>query len=398
MIRAIEQTSNTIVDTCVYAPWNTITQKVRDAAEAVFGYLARIITFQLGEMQTPGAYWIMRVYQLLISCDPKEEKPFDPERLRRSKEFLMSFGGVESFLNSGNDRVHTMTFSSRSFFEAFQRLGSVPINIQYEGRARRALLDCPELTAKKFYFPMIDITMPDGTTRRGALLPEHCPSEHPPHILHSHSPGRSMCMDRKLVGRLLAAGYDLTIWDPPGTAESTGIPSEGGQYLAIEAVYRHLLGQGVLPNRMYASGFCGGAAVACYLKQQHHGEGLHLVVSNPYTSMKDVFEKYGWLGRMGAAYGLQGLKDPALTVTQDGFDNIAKLRNLPRSNGKLICIHTDTDTMMPRGSASQLMRAFGYAEHSYEMVRIHSDVNENGHLQPPYEDPFVWYRYVHLVN
>lgn len=398
MIGAIERGVYQVVDTCIYTPWNALTEKVRSIAETIFGYIARIVTFQLGEMQTPGASGIMRVYQRLVSCDPKEEKPFDPERLNQSKQFLISFGGIESFLPSAGANIHSMTFTSQRFFEAFQRLGARAIDVQYEERDRRVLLNCPEEAAKKFYFPMIDVIMPDGTRGRGALLPEHCPSAHPPHILHSHSPGRSMCMDRKLVGRLLAAGYDLTIWDPPGTAESTGTPSEGAYYLAIEEIYQRLRGQGIPADRIYASGFCEGASLACYLKQQHHGEGLHLVVSNPYTSLRDVFEGYGWFGRMGAEYGIQALQDRNLAVRQDGFDNITKLQNLPRSNGKLICIHTDTDNMMPRGSASRLMRAFGYAENSYEMVRIHSDVNENGHLQPPYEDPFIWYRYVHLVT
>src|SRR5580700_4919774 len=95
------------------APIRWICDKIRAVAEAVFGYLLRITTFQLGEMKTRGAYYIMRIYQRL-SSDPREEKPYDPIRLAESKKLLIEFGGVEAFVNpaDGQAKIHCMRFKS----------------------------------------------------------------------------------------------------------------------------------------------------------------------------------------------------------------------------------------------------------------------------------------------
>ena len=137
--------------------------------------------------------------------------------------------------------------------------------------------------------------------------------------------------------------------------------------------------------------------MAAYLKNKYHHRNLHFIASNPYTSMKEVVEGYGWLGRIGAMYGMEAIQDPTISVPQDFFDNVKKLQNLPRSDGKCIFIHTDTDDMMPKGTVSKLIEAFDNAGPVHEILRVHTNPKENGHLQPPYEDPLVWRRYIHLV-
>lgn len=395
MISAIGNTP--ILNTCFCAPVRWTSDKVRQIAEAIFGYLLRIITFQLGEMKVRGAYLIMRIYQR-FSSDPREERPFDSQRLEQSKSFLAQFGGVESVVRSadGGAEIRLTTFKSEDFFNAFRARGSLPIDITHEGRSRRALLDVSENDAAKFYLPMIDIRMPDGTMRRGALLAESVPPGPSPHILHCHSPGRSKDMDRRLVGQLLGAGCDLTIWDPRGTVDSTGVASEGGYYLDADAVFQQIQ-QNTPTNRIYVSGFCEGAAMAVYLKRRYHHLGIHLIASNPYTSMRDVVKGYGLLGWFGVRYGLKALQDPSIAVPQDCFDNVEKLRNLPRSEGKAIFIHTDTDRMMPRGTVQKLIEAYNNAGPVHEILRIHPNPKENGHLQPPYEDPIIWRRLAPLL-
>lgn len=399
-VNAVSNCSYQSFDAIVFAPIRFVTQKVRRVAEAVFGYLLRIITFQMGEMQVTGAYYVMRLYQKLFSYDPREEKPFDPERLERSKSFLLSFGGAEGHVQAadGGSNVHFIRFKSADFFAKFAQLGSHPINIRYEGRSRRALLDPPEDAAAKFYFPIIEIAMLDGSIRKAALLPDQRTCNDPVEICDFHSPGRSMCMNRKWVGQCLGAGFNLTISDQRGTGESTGKPSEGGYYLDAEAVFGTLINDGIPHNQIYVSGFCEGAAVAVHLKKKYHHLGVHLIASNPYTSMKEVVQGYGFLGRLAIEYGEQALKDPNIQIPQDCFDNEAKLRDLAPSLGKSIFIHTDTDKMMPSGTVSRLIAAFDHAGPVHEILRAHPNPNENGHLQPPYEDPLIWRRLVQVID
>lgn len=384
----------------IFKPFQVISDKVRKIAEAIFSYIVWIITFQMGAMQSKGSYFIIRFYQRFISCDPRDGKPFDPERLQASKGLLLRHGGVEAILEhpGHNSSIHCMTFKSNDFMQALCPEGVQEIQVQYKGKIKRALLNPPE-TVKKFHFPIVSSRMQDGSIQRVAILPDRCPSRNPPHILHSHSPGRSMCMDRKLVGQYLAAGYDLTIWDPRGTAESTGKASEGGYYLDADLVFQHLQAQGIDPARIYASGFCEGASMATYLKQKYHHLGVHLIASNPYTSMEEVLKQNGFLGKLAARYGVEGITDRSIQeVTQDYFNNVEKLKNLPSSEGKCIIIHTDTDTMMPRGTATRMIEAFGNAgPPAIEILSIHPNPKENGHLQPPTEREDVWRRFVQVV-
>lgn len=392
-------TSYAIPDTIFCAPIRYVSEKIQKICETIFGYILRIITFQLGEMKRAGAYIIMRIYQRL-SSDPREEKPFDPKRLDESKQFLIQFGGIESVVEPADQgaQIHLMTFKSADFFNTFRARGSVLFDVIHHGRRRRVLLDPPLQDAAKFYLPIIDIRMHDGTLKKGALLPESPPTAHPPHILHCHSPGRSMCMDRRFLGLHLAAGYDVTIWDPRGTVDSTGTPSEGGYYLDAEAVFQSLINQNIPHNRIYVSGFCKGAAVAAHLKRKFHHLGVHFIASNPYNSMKDVVEGYGWMGKIAAHFGLQALQDSTLNIPQDYFNNQEKLRNLPRSEGKCVFIHTDTDKLMPPATVQKLIDIFGEAGPVHEILRAHPNPKENGHLQPPYEDPIIWRRYVQIVT
>lgn len=398
-ITAVNNSHCCIWNSPICAPLRFLIQKVYELATAVFGYILRIVTFQLGMQNVTGAYWIMRIYQKLCSYDPRDQKPFDRARLDRSTEFLISCGGrpEEVYGADGGSVVQLMSYKPEDFFEYFREQGSTPIPVIFEGRARRALIDPPEEDAAKFSLPLLDITMPDGTARRGALLPDQCQSEHPPHIFYFHSPGQSMNMPRGIIGKFVLAGYEATFFDYRGTVDSTGVPSEGGYYRDAEAVLEYILRQGVPANRIYALGFCKGAGVATHIKKLYHHQGLHLVAANPYTSIKEVFEGYGWLGKLAAYFGIDALKDPNIDVPQDYFNNVEKLKNLPQSEGKLIIIHTDTDTMMPRGTASKMIEAFDNAGPVHELLRIHPNPNVNGHLQPPYEDDLIWRRLVHII-
>lgn len=399
MITNVQSSSSPVLKWPCCNPLKWISNKIKAIAEAVFGYILRIVTFQLGEIKGRGAYWIMRIYQRLTS-DPREEKPFDPARLKASKDLLIQFGGVESVVipRDGQAKIHCMILKSSDFLNTFEKMGSKFIDVNYKGHRRKALLDPPS-EIRKFTHHRTQITLEDGTIKEAVLLPESPETPHKPMIFYCHSPGQSMSMARKYLWLHLAAGYDVTIWDPRGTAESEGRASEGGYYLDAEAVFQHTLSQGYEIPRIYIYGFCEGAAVAAHLKRKYHEQGVHYIAGNPYTSMKDVVEGFGWLGRIGARHGLKALQDPNLKVEQDGFDNVAKFTDLPRSNGKFIFLDTDPDTMMPRGTVQKLCATIGKAGPHFQITRTLPTSTGNYHTQQPHERcEITWHRYVQLVT
>lgn len=388
-----------------YAPIHTISDKVRKCAEAVFGYIVRIVTFQLGAMNTPGARWIIRLYQRMNS-DPRETRPFDLRRLQESKELLLALGGEETTLATpdGGAQIHCMLLKSEEVFSRLEKRGARVREIDYEGRRRRVLCNPPEIL-EKFCLPTVDAII-DGRREKAALLPETPPPDRMPRlIIPCHSPGRAWAMNRKEHLRNALAGLDVLAWDPRGTAESTGEPSEGGYYLDIETVCTYAFRQRYHADEIFLHGFCKGAACAAHAKKVFHREGIHAILSNPYTSFKEVVESYGWLGRLAARFGLKAIQstDPAITgaVGQDYFDNVAKLSNLPPSEGRLIVIHTKTDDMMPYGTAEKIRRAFNYAGPFRELTHFHPDRKANGHMLPPDETEYVhreMYRMIYARN
>lgn len=395
MVSAVISRPIQVLDTILCAPFRHISDKVRKLAEAVFGYLVRIITFQLGEINRPGAASIIRFYQQFTS-DPRDKLAYNPERLQQSKELLLKYGGVETFLTpeDGGAIVHCMHFRSADFM---RRIGGELLYVEHDGRDDRpALKKSSEEAIKKFRIPVSK----DGH----AILPDAPrPNEENPRVMMlCHSPGRAACMGREEIAHYLLAGHDVVIWDPRGTAESTGTPSEGGYYLDAEAVYHHIIRQGYEANDVYVSGYCKGAAIAAHVKREFHDRGVNLIMSNPYTSMKEVVEGYGWFGWLGARYGLPAIQsiDSEITTrtTQDFFDNVAKLKNLPLSNGKFIFIHTDTDKMMPRGTVSRLIEAVHTAGPIHEILHVHKNPRENGHMTPPESDPQVQWRLFSIIR
>jgi hypothetical protein len=390
MVSSIRSACSAVVD-APYTLGAWLSAKVEQIATAIFSYLARIFTFQMGEMHRPLANRLIRLFQI-INSDPREQTPFDPKRLAASIELLKAYGGKELFLDTADgQKVHAMTFTASDFMQALSDRGFHWVDITYEEEPRLALPIHKEL--EKFGFPKIK----DPVRGEMLLVPKSPPYSHtPPHIIQCHSPGRSMGMDRKVIGMHLAAGYDITVWDPRGTTNSTGVASEGGFYLDADAVFKYVRDKSLL-NKIYVAGFCKGAAIATYLKQQYHDKGVHLIASNPFTSMKEVFEGYGLIGRLGVRYGIQAITDPTLHVKQDYFDNEAKLRGLSLHGGRCIFIHTDTDKMMPAGTVDRLKTAFDHSNLTYEILRKHPNPKVNGHMQPPYEDPKVWEEYIKVV-
>ena len=125
MVQAINPVAhapeNTPVLDFLLTPYRWVVEKVKESTSAFFGYIIRIITFQMGEMQNSGARAIMRGYSFFVernSFDPPEAKAFDRARLEKSKNLLVQFGGAERVVlpRDGKARVHMMTFKSGDFF------------------------------------------------------------------------------------------------------------------------------------------------------------------------------------------------------------------------------------------------------------------------------------------
>lgn len=399
--------------------------RVHQIAQKVFGYLLRITVFQMGEFKVPGAYWIMRVFQI-STCDPRELKPFNLPRLEKARSLLLACGGKEAFLTPADQKgsVHCMTFKAADFFAHFERMGVKRQEINWTNpqtgvsERRMALvpneatrkisstLDRFQEETKKFRFPLITIDTPQGIVK-GALLPESPtfkPNEPHPIIFHSHSPGRSMCMELRVIGQFVGAGYDLALWDPRGTVYSEGRISEGGEYLDADAVFRHVR-ESYPANRIYLSGFCKGVGPNAYLAYKYRDQNIPFIAANPFDTMRKLTESSGWFGRLFGHYGLSALQsqDPETIrhlepEAQDYYDTPKKLRAISQADAPVIIISTDTDRLVPADSAQRIAEAVQNLRPVHQIVRNHPNKKQDGHTSPPYHSPEIWKQWIQHVR
>lgn len=393
-------------------PFHLVANVIRFIVRKIFGVFLRIAVFQLGEYKKPVPYYIMRAYQLL-NCDPRERRSLSRERIENSKTLMYTIGGVEAVAipSDGKAQIRYMKFRSKDAFRMIDEWGGEKREIYWRNQdgeieRRHAIFPKPSTgqdqfdrlckVLSKFSLHIHDaITDTTGRVQKGILLPHAIdPIDGlAPCILRCHSPGRSMHMDRTFL-RILFAGCDLYIFDPRGTIDSTGTPSEGGYYLDTKAVFSEIVKDGYPYEKIYASGYCEGAAMAAKIAQEYHRQGVHYIAENPFNTLRDMIRAQNALGRWIADTIITEIqsKDPSITsrVYQDGFDNEKKLRNLTFSQGKFILIHTRNDMTNPKHSIHNLIRAIGRAGPLFVRERIHPDPRVNGHMQPPSEDERTW--------
>ncbi|HSX25990.1 MAG TPA: hypothetical protein VLE89_03180, partial [Chlamydiales bacterium] len=305
-------------------PLQCICLRIVALLRPIFDYFIRIIVFQLGMMKSFGARLIMRTYQRLTS-DPREKRPFDLHRLAQSKSLLISCGGTEVSLPTadGKAQVSGLTFTSKGFFQHFFNLGAEIKLVPYDNQLRKVLVPSPRLLQPeyspmkdrlyhdlhKFKFPLIPVSLPSGTVQAGLLPEEPTFVDGPAFIIHCHSPGRAWPMERSLFRLLCGAGYDGAFWDPRGTEEIKGDikagskgnikeDGEGGIYLDLRAVYKQARTLGYLPHRIYAFGFCEGAAHAAELYAAFRDLGINFVGANLFDSMHGLVLNHGPIGRI----------------------------------------------------------------------------------------------------
>lgn len=422
-----------------------LTALIHQVAQKVFGYLLRITFFQMGEFNVPGARAIIRAFQF-TTCDPRELRPFDMDRLEEARKLLKSCGGQEAFLVPADKKnhVHCMVFKAQNFFAHFESLGIFreehPFQNPVTGQSEQRKFLVPNETAcqdpktlaqfhieaKKFRYELVDIATDHGTVK-AALLPKSPDfKEDEPHpiILHTHSPGRSLCMELRIVGQFVGAGYDLALWDPRGTVLSKSTDpnediriTEAGEYLDADAVFKHLAGweanstHSYPPQRIYVSGFCKGASTAAFLAKHYERHAVPFIAANPFDTLPKLIDSSGWVGRLFGKYGLHAIqadkdKDSETIARlqeigekEDFYDTPAKFRQLsPSEKGPLFVISTDTDRLVPKDSVKRIEEAVSGLRSFHHIERNHPKKNQDGHTSPPYDVPEIWDQWIQIVR
>jgi uncharacterized protein len=186
-------------------------------------------------------------------------------------------------------------------------------------------------------FADLTIATEDGERLHGWWIP--APSPAVAHVLVCHGNAGNVGDRVAQAALLVAAGFDVLLFDYRGYGRSTGGAGEEGTYRDARAARTALLEQaGVEAARVLYLGESLGAAVALALALESPPAGL--VLQSPFTSIRDMARRhYPFIPR---------------ALVPDAYPS---LRRIPGLRAPLLVIQGERDRIVPSMYAEELFAA-----------------------------------------
>ncbi|MBJ8339970.1 alpha/beta hydrolase [Antrihabitans sp. YC3-6] len=178
----------------------------------------------------------------------------------------------------------------------------------------------------------------DGVTVNGWWLPTPiAPSRG--HILFAHGNGANIGDWILPAALLVAAGFDVMLFDYRGYGHSEGRPTEKGTYFDARAARTALLEQDeVDPDRVLYLGESLGGAVMIELATAYPPAGL--ILTSTFTSVRDVAKvHFGFI---------------PTRLVPDAYPSLRRIRTL---RSPLLMVHGTLDEIVPVSHAHRLFAA-----------------------------------------
>ncbi len=427
--------------TLVSSALHAVAHKVRLLFQKILGYCLRTVVFMFGEYKSsPFKHFIMEKCGKGGPCDTRGRKQFDPSRLEKRRDCFKCLGcevdenGDFPFAipKDGQAKIEYCHIKYEKVKETIEKNGGEWIELPAieetenqwlelgsgeEGTKIEVILQnekVPIETWKNFYentlvkmgWTPINLTR-NGKSIQALLTAKWDPKQERPLpglcFIRSHSPTSSWAMEYRYVGKQLSLHADLFLYDYRGTCKSEGIPSEGGYYLDLKAIYEEAKKRGYANEHIFATGFCLGGAVASSLRRE---EEVNLIVENYFDSLTRVIDHYPspirclgkpikWLAKIGLPEIQAKEKEPL--THQNYFNLVENLTEAkPNKNRIHILINTNPDTL-PAPDSFQRTSETAAKVGSVSRITFNCKVT-NGHSLDPLADPSTWSKYVEEIT
>lgn len=411
----------------VLKPFQYVMLKVNQFFHIVLGYFSRIGVFPFGEWcRCPVKRKIIE-FSKGGCLDTANRTGFDYGRVNRAFTIIKKMGGVHfDTISKDGTKLDSMMIRFRDVKKVIEDNGGkfvhcYPIN---DVNVTKDKTKCREATTtnrneyvdiivpdkqedlskwKEFAtgkngilnhvgLEVIEIQQHDGTLLKG-FITKHWNEQTPKRpkknlcFLRCNSPSESFAFAKRDIFRhVLGLQADMFCFDPRGTWHSKGIPTVGGYYLDAQAAFEKLVHNfGYDPTKIWATGFCLGAASAVHLKEKFHETGINLCTQNGFNSMYNTYKQQVFPAPHLGRFGLSELqsRDPKICslVEQDYFNNHAKLEKIAEKgkHGASFIINTATDTTIDPDSYVDLHHAASKVSTHIGGIFLQPNSDKNGH-------------------
>ena len=204
-------------------------------------------------------------------------------------------------------------------------------------------------------FQDLEIETEDGERLHGWWTPAGEPALG--HLLLLHGNAGNVCDRLPHAELLVAAGFDVLLFDYRGYGRSTGSPSEQGTYRDARAALATLRGRPEVDcSRIFYLGESLGGAVALALALERPPRGL--VLQSSFTSVRE-------LARVHYPF----IPPPLVP------DAYPSLRLIAALAAPLLVLHGDRDEIVPLSQAEALFRAAPEPKHMHVFPGVgHNDL------------------------
>ncbi len=194
------------------------------------------------------------------------------------------------------------------------------------------------------------------------------------HIIYSHGRREDVAMFsprwrlQKIAWHLEAACY---MYEWPGYARSTGIPTETAVFQSIEATYRHLVNErGVDPRRIVLYGMSLGTGPTCWLASREPVGGV--ILHSGFTSICRIASSVCGCGGACPCFV------PGCSHCCDMFDNRSRVASI---RCPIFVLHSKADEVTPFSHAVEIIRLarkqcfppYIVDDKSHDAFPVHSD-------------------------
>jgi len=261
--------------------------------------LLRLCVFQAGIYSQGYPGWferiIHRIYLVFSKC-VCSSKLFNAEIAQERLNNFQTLGAEVEMIVSSGAQIQTISFRASEFRAKLEGFGASWDKRNVEGKEVLAITPPAEQPGSwqafeaqmiaRFKWEKLDSGLIITCKDASSINLEQSPKL----FVHCNSASTVSCMLGSRIGFWLGCGQDICLYDPRGTWNSSGVPSEGGYYQDADAVLQHEIGKGDHNmSDVWVTAACGGSCVAGYLKKEHHAEGINMMVESGYVNLNEDF-------------------------------------------------------------------------------------------------------------